>query len=318
MRSKYFRCLNQKDLEKLDSEEKIQYLLDHGLLVKTYSSSGLTETDKFGFSETTISLSNNNLKYEFKPELAKEVYEFLLKHYASGIGTDLIQFKIQFEDETFTLSDKKKRIKGLVYFDAYFKRAIGDRQIGLEYNANNEIVPEKRFKTLFDAREDLIYQLRKLHPIIIDYLLGLKEKFDRKLFETDDVIQNIFSFEYNLSILIYLNKLFDIEDEDFFTPKSIAIQIYENYPDQFYSLKQIEFIEEQLSFKENKFYGYVISRYFSFKKELKIMIPKATLFKEIVNNYFDLNISKIQLSDPNNNEHELRMKLIQHKWKEFN
>jgi hypothetical protein len=316
MENKYLGYLNHKEFTNLNDEEKNKCLLDNGLLEKIYTSSCLNKTDELGVIETYISRSKENLEYEFKPELAKDVYEFLLKHYASGIGADLIQFKIQFENEIFTLSNKKKRKKGLIYFDAYFQRAIGDRQIGLEYNANNEIVPEKRFKTLFNAREDLIYQLRKLHPFIIDYLLGLKEKFDRKLFETDDIIQNIFSFENNLSILIYLNKLFGIEDENLFSPKPISLQIYEKYPDEFASIKQLEFIEQKFNIPSNLSHSYVSSLFLFFKDEV-ISIPAEKKFRAIIIEFFNTDFNRLKVSDSSNEMHQKRIKSIKTEWSEF-
>lgn len=318
MKNRYFKCINQRELEKLNSKQKIQHLLDKDLLVETYNSSNMTETDEFGVVETVISLNKDNLEYKFNPELAKEVYEFLLKHYKNAIGADLAFFNIDFKNETFGLSDKKEKKKGLAYFDNYFKLAIGDRQVGLEYDSDGEIVPEKRFKTLYDTRQDFIFNLQDISTLVIDYLLGLEEKFDRKLFETNVQIQNIFRFENNLSILHSLNKRYNIEKENYFTPKSKAEKIYDEYKDNFTSLKQAEFIETFFSQKAKRKQPEINSLYLFMKDELDPDSLSEKQFKEIIVNYFDNDFnSRLKQVADTNQTHIKRIDKLNSDWEKF-
>jgi hypothetical protein len=245
------------------------------------------------------------------------VFDFLKKHYKNGIGGDLALFNRDFDVETFGLTPQEKRKRGLYYFKKYFELAIGDRQIGMKRNSDGEVVAEKRFKTLQASRMDHINQLRNINNIVLYYLFGSLNRFDVKFYESNQLIQSIFRFENYLSILISLNNKFKFEEEKYFTPKSIAQEIYENYEEHFDSVKQLDFIEQELKIGNNQKHGYVVSLYFYFKKELKSAFPSAVLFQKIINNDFYLNIGRIKLSDPQNENHVLRLKEIERKWKQF-
>jgi hypothetical protein len=317
MESKYFGSIDEKTFKALDLKQQAEYLLDKELLHQIYSSSNLTQTDTLGVFLGEILISDENLEYEFTQELVKTVFDFLKKHYKNGIGGDLALFNRDFDVETFGLTPQEKRKRGLYYFKKYFELAIGDRQIGMKRNSDGEVVAEKRFKTLQASRMDHINQLRNINNIVLYYLFGSLNRFDVKFYESNQLIQSIFRFENYLSILISLNNKFKFEEEKYFTPKSIAQEIYENYEEHFDSVKQLDFIEQELKIGNNQKHGYVVSLYFYFKKELKSAFPSAVLFQKIINNDFYLNIGRIKLSDPQNENHVLRLKEIERKWKQF-
>lgn len=313
---KYLGSLDQNEFEKLDDKAKDELLFNLGLLVRTYGITIPGQTLYDGSFEEIIPLSQQNSEYIFNSDLTEEFYEFIVDHYHHRIGNDLAIFNINFDDETFGLSEKKKRKKGLLYFDIFFKLTIRDRPIGARYDSEQEIRAEKRFKTLFDAKNDLVYQLKESKNILIHYLLGKQEKFDKKLFNSNTLIQSIIKFENNLSILKSLNKRFDIEKEDFFTPISKAKTIYKKYSNDFDSLKQLEFLEQELNDKSNLNHSYVVSLFFFFKEGL-IKIPRENKFRSIINEFFNIDLSRLKVSDSSNEMHQKRLDLIKSKWSKF-
>lgn len=108
MESKFFGSIDENIFETLDKNQQEKYLFERKLLNQVFSSSKLKETDKLGIFTVKIPISEDNLKYNFTKELAKTVYNFLLKHYEAGIGGDLALFNRDFDEKTFGLSPKKK------------------------------------------------------------------------------------------------------------------------------------------------------------------------------------------------------------------
>lgn len=317
MESKYFGSIDEKVFMALDSEQRERYLFEKDLLIQTISSSNSLKTEELGVLLAKGFLSEANFKYMFKHELAKIVFDFLKTHYEAGIGGDLTLFNRDFDIETFGLSEQEKRKRALHHFNTYFELAIGDRQIGMERSSDGETTAEKRFKTLKATQSDFIYELQNINDIVLFYLFGSIDRFDVNFYESNALIQSIFRFENYLSILISLNNKFKFEDENYYSSKSTAQWIYKKHKVHFDSIKQLEFIEQELEIQKNRKHAYIVSLHFYFKKELKSTFPSAVLFQKIINDNFYLDIGKIKLSDPLNENHALRMKEIEEKWKQF-
>ena len=157
--------------------------------------------------------------------------------------------------------------------------------------------------------------LKKENDLIEHYIIGNTSYYTRELLDTHPLLLDIFFFENILAILIDLNKKFKFEIDDVFTPKTKAQLIYEAFPDEFDSLKQLEFIEKQLVDTKKVNRALVVSLFYLFKVELLIQTPSASLFQNIINDYFSLEIGPLKLSDPENLAHKKRLNNLTEKWK---
>ena len=319
MKKTYFGTLNPLELYGLGYDQTDKLLFDKGLMVESYSENIAPSysTEKLGVMTAKIGISKKNLEYKYTAKLANMTFDFILEHYKAGVGGDNILFNRHFEDETYGLSKIEKRRIGLDYFNKYFNLAKGDIQIGLEYNPEKEVVSEKRFKTLFRIRESFKYRLQGYNSLVLPYLFGYLDYFNREVFESTPFLVDMFKFENNLSILISLNTKFKFEEDSIFTPKTIAQNIYEEYSKEFHSLKQLEFIELLLSNENNKIHSYIVSLFFFFKKDLQYKVPSAKVFQKLINKNFNLTIGGIKLSDSKNLEHLKRLKSIKEVWTKF-
>lgn len=187
----------------------------------------------------------------------------------------------------------------------------------MEYNSDGKIGAEKRFATLYATRNDFINHLKEINNLVLYYLFGSIDRFDINLYNSNELIQSIFKFENYLSILISLNNKFKFEQENYFTPKSIAQQILEKNERYFKSIKLLDFIEQELQIANNRNFSYVVSLFYYFKKELKSDFPSASKFREIINDNFDLDVGRIKLSDSSNDSHKQRLSEIEKKWRKF-
>jgi hypothetical protein len=319
MKYKYFGILNPTEIDPLDLKQMDLYLLGKGLMVESYRSQVLNNlsTKEIGAGKVRIEVSNKTLSYLYFDDISQTVFEFLIEHYKAALVAEKAIFTRDFDNETFGLSKLKKKKKGLEYFNKYFDLAKEDQQIGLEYNSAGEMEAEKRFKTLFKVKESFKYQLRQQNNLVLAFLIGHLDYFDKEVFKSTPFLVKLFRFENILSILIYLNTKFKFEEDTIFKPKTKAQNIYEHYLTEFNSLKQLEFIEQQLSIKSNINHAFIVSLFFFFKKELVIKIPSAKLFKEIINTHFNSNIGGIKLSDLENKEHLKRLKKLNEVWSKF-
>ena len=316
MENKYFGIIDENNLRNLNYEELEKYLIKKQLLQPVHSISITPEkTNDIGQLRAAFEISPKNFSNIYYQEITNEVIQFLLSHYKAGIGGNKAIFNRDFDDETFGLSKLEKKKVALDYFNKYFNLAKGITEVGLRYNSEMETVAEKRFQTLKRINNSFYCDIQNFdNNLVLAYLIGLKDYFDRELFETDPFILEMFQFENNLSILIRINNEFKFEEEDVFTAKNKAKIIFEEYNDKFQSLKQVEFIEQKLKNIANQNHSFVVSLFFFFKKEIKIKTPSAKIFQEIINNNFKHNFGEIKLSDPQNSEHKKRLKKLHLEW----
>ena len=184
----------------------------------------------------------------------------------------------------------------------------------MEYDENRNLKSENYFNKLNRSRIFIQNNLKYEIELLTAYLIGDLDYFNRNLFESNKVISEMFDFENDLLILVELNKIFGFTEDNVFTPKTIAENIYNDYPENFESLKQLLFIEHKLKDIANQNHSFVVSLFFFFKKDIKIKTPSARIFQEIINNNFNHNFGKIKLSDPENLEHKKRIKKLHLEW----
>lgn len=319
MKYKYFGTIRPEDLEPLYSKKSESFLFNKGLLEQCFSVSGedAKPTKVIGETRTVVEISDRNLSYKYTDDLAVSVFEFLLERYKDLIGTEKVLFNRDFKNESFGLSKDEKKKIGLAHFNRHFDFAIGDTEIGLEYNKEGEIFAENRFKTLFDIRESFKNHLKEQNSLVIAYLIGYLNFFDRELYESNPYLKQIFKFENILSILISLNREFQFEKEDIFTPKSIAETIYEDYQGVFESLEQLQFIEKQILKQKVVKRALILSLFDLFSNELTLKIPSGELFGKIINFHYNFKFGVIKLNGYESVTHINRVKILKKEWEIF-
>jgi hypothetical protein len=304
MKQEYFGILTEKMNNSFSHDEMETFLVEKKILEIVFPLRYIK--DKKTLEKSSIERVNrvylNEIHYDFSSELVHDIHQFLLNKFFKGaLEVNLMMFNQNFGANTYGLSQKKKRKEALKNFDKLFFEII-------------ESNTEKRLVSLKLKRDLIINKLKRKNPLINNYLFGNNTFFTRELIDKDSLLLEIFEFENKLAILIDLNKKFKFEEDDVFTPKTKAQTIFEEYKDEFHSLKQIEFIEKKLKDLANQNHAFVVSLFFFFKKEIKIKTPSAKIFQEIVNTNFNHNFGEIKLSDPQNLEHQKRLKKIHQEW----
>lgn len=312
MKTNFYGIIDEVEFQKLSEHQKEQILLDKHLLTAYCSAKNENNSLSFSFA---LEISKENLEYSFKFELLQCIYNFLIDHY-KRVGANEVIFNQNFDDETFGLSFEQKKVIALIYFNQFFKSVQSGTSIGLD--SDNEIIgAEKRFKTLLMIRRNYINELQDERTLVLNYLFGNIEYFEDELHKSNKLIADIFRFENHLSILLSLNNRFEFEEENYFTPKSIAQQIYEKYEMYFDSLKQLNFIEKQLSNQKKIKRAFLVSLFCFFSKKLEIDFPTGRIFTNIINEYYNLNIGEISNPDSPSKKNEIRVKQFQNDWKYF-
>jgi hypothetical protein len=297
-------------------DEILNYLSDNKICEKIKIqpfSEKLTKTNVLGIFSAKCDPQEINYGHNFNNDLLNEFYSFLLKHYKSGLG-DFIMVNLELSDETFGMVFNKKRKIALKYFKINYKRISIPPSFKMKFDENRNIIPSSNFESLQRKRKSLIAALCNEINLVIPYLASDIDFFDRNLFENNKIIKEIFDFENKLKILIQLNKEYRFEKDDIFTPKTKSQIIFEKYTNDFHSLEQIDFIEQNLKDLANQNHAFVVSLFFFFKKKIKIKTPSAKIFQEIINIHFNNSFGEIKLSDPLNLEHTKRLEKINQEW----
>ena len=229
-----------------------------------------------------------------------------MTHYKAGLGSH-INFNLKFYQDTFGLNFSESKKIAQECFKIYYNNIQINPSFNLKIDKNRNIIPATNFESLKRHKEYLLLNLERKSELIIPYLAGDNEYFKRTLFENNSMIKEIFEFENNLKILIELNRRFKFEHDDIFTPKPKSKLIFEEYSNQFHSLKQIEFIENQIASYEKVNRAFIISLFDFFSGSLNIKTPSAKLFREIINEYFSFNFSEIGLNGSEGEKHRQRI-----------
>jgi hypothetical protein len=317
MKPKYFEII-PNDVHEI--YEIINHLCKIKLCTKVEVSSAtalLEKTDTLGVVKSKNYLGNLSEGLVFKKELIIEVYGFFLNHYKRGLS-DTTLVHLNLSNDTFGLNLEETRKVAIDYFKRIFKSIFPTNPMDFTFDADRNVIPATKFESLHRKRKHFINNLEKEIDLLLPYLVGDLDFYNRGLFEKNSYLKEVFQFENALKTLIDLNNKFQIEQEDIFTPKSIAQIIFDNYPEDFYSLQQLEFIEEQLNDSANKTYSYIFSLLFFFKNKLNKKIPKETVFRKIMNQYFKANLKGIlKTSDSSSKANQRRLENIQKDWLQF-
>lgn len=319
MKQKYFGIIPE-ELNYIDKAKELEeFLISEKVLTQVRKGRNIesSKTDNLGELKIIVELDPKNVGYEFTNSFVKEVYKFLLKHYKNGLGK-IHLFNNDFRNETFGKKESEKREIALEHFNKIYPIWTANLVTVMEYDEDHNLKSENYFNKLNRSRIFIQNNLKYEIELLTAYLIGGLDYFNRNLFESNKIISEMFDFENDLLILIELNKRYGFTEDKVFIPKTIAENIYSDYPENFESLKQLQFIEEKLTIEGNRKPSYIVSLYFFFQsEEVNLKIPKEINFREILLHYFDLKLKRLKVSDSSNNKHQLRMRTIKNEWFEF-
>tara|TARA_R110001592_G_C13095826_1_gene743784 strand:- start:542 stop:1504 length:963 start_codon:yes stop_codon:yes gene_type:complete len=315
-KKQYYKILPNQLYKTNNQDIIIKHLVENNICEKftTHQYSGNFEkTDVLGefYSKSRRTKIYDSLIYS--NEVINEFYSFLLTHYRAGLGQHII-FNLKLHQEIFGLSYTKSKKIALSYFEVYYNQIPVNPSFKLKFDEIRNIIPATKFESLKRYKDCLFLNLENKSELIIPYLAGEDNYYNRDLFENNSMIKEIFEFENNLKILIELNNKYQFEKDDIFTPKPKAELIYEDYSDDFHSIEQIQFIEKQFLNEKNRNYSFVVSLFYFFINEIQIKMPSADLFNEIISTNFNFTFSKIKLNDPSNLNHKKRVNKLKKEW----
>jgi hypothetical protein len=317
MKKKQYYKILPNQIYKTNNQNLInEFLIANNICeeVTCHSYSGNFErTDVLGeyYSNSRRNKIQNKLIYS--SEVINEFYSFLLNHYKAGLGQH-IPLNLKLYKDTFGLNFTESKKIALSYFVVYYNEIPFNPSFKLKFDEIRNIIPATKFESLKRYKDYLFLNLKNKSELIIPYLAGEDNYYNRDLFENNSMIKEIFEFENNLKILIELNNKYQFEKDDIFTPKPKAELIYEDYSDDFNSIEQIQFIEKQFLNEKNRNYSFVVSLFYFFINEIQIKMPSADLFNEIISTNFNFTFSKIKLNDPSNLNHKKRVNKLKKEW----
>lgn len=319
MKIHFYNTLPLSIYETNDLESITEYIIskNYGNKYISHESSGVfEETNKLG--EYSINKSDKQVKEKFiyTNAVSQEFYKYLLNHYSAGLGNNIL-FNLDLEEDVFGLDKNERKKIGLKYFNFYYNKVPNKIGLKFKFDENRLVVPNTKFEYLKRYQETLINNLDYELELIIPFLAGDNNYYNKNLFDNNTTIKNIFEFENNLKILIELNNQFKLEENDVFATKPISKIIYQKYAEKFHSLKQVEFIENQILKTEKINRAFAICLYDFFNNVLCITMPSAKVFGEIINSYFNFDFSTLKLNGNESNTHRNRVKKIKKDWDNF-
>ena len=319
IKKKYYNILPNRLYRTNNIDLIADYLIEKNICERFISKSisgKFEKTDRLGEWSSKGQLYQTDDILIYSNKVVRELYTFLLTHYKAGLG-DHITFNLKFYQDTFGLNFSESKKIALEYFNIYYNNISINPSFNLKIDDNRNIIPATNFESLKRHKEYLFLNLEKKSELIIPYLAGDNEYFNRSLFENNSMIREIFEFENNLKIILELNRKYQLEDDDIFTPKPKSKLIFEEYSNQFHSLKQIEFIVHQIESYEKVNRAFIISLFDFFSGSLKIKTPSAKLFGEIINEHFGFNFSEIGLNGSEGDKHRQRIETFKKDWEIF-
>lgn len=320
MKNKQYYSVLPKKLYKTNNLDLIiEHLIENNICNKFTShqySGNFEKTAVLGeyYSKSKVSKIYDSIIYN--KEIIKEFYNFLLTHYKAGLGQH-IPFNLKIYQDTFGLNYTESKKIALEYFDIYYNEIPINPSFKLKFDKYRNIIPATKFESLSRYKDCLYLNLEDKTDLIIPYLAGDNDYYNRDKFENNSMIKEIFEFENSLKILLELNNKYQFEEDNIFTPPPISKIIYEEYSNQFHSLKQVEFIENQITSIEKVDRAFIVSLFDFFSRELKIKRPSGKIFGKIINDYFSFNFGKIKLNGSEGDSHFTKIDSLKKEWESF-
>ncbi|PCJ98700.1 MAG: hypothetical protein COA50_00185 [Flavobacteriaceae bacterium] len=293
---------------KMNEDNQNKHLFESLVYIHNYSISTLLKHDDEipGLASIILPLSNDNLTYIPTDELTDQFYSFILEQYEAFLKGYPVMFDIEFNNECFGVSEKKKRKLALIQFNEIFS---------MLFKKNAPII-DNRFKALKNRKDHLKGSLATQRNLVLEFLIGNRAKFNRKTFENNIVLQETIEFEGKLEILLHLNNTYKFELDYYFGETAALLEKYNTIQNPTFDFVIFLFIHNCITSIEKYTHSYVVSLYFFLKKH-KLIQETADNFCTIINDQYELQIGAIKLSDDTNKEHEKRVNYYENKWNEY-
>jgi hypothetical protein len=319
MENKYFGILTKEMYNNFSEDELHNFLNDNNLIqgVASLKFAEKRDTNEVNGVEIVFRGCISDRTYTYSNSLINKLYLFLKGYMIGAIETNLMMFNRDFEIKTYGYSNKKKKKIALKEFNRLFYELCEKNEIGFDINSNNDIGAAKRLPTLMQTQKHLIGVLKDENDLSANYIFGDINYFTRELFDKTPYLQLVFEFENKLSILVDLNKKFQFEEDDVFIKKPKSELIFEDYQNEFDSLKQIQFIEHQIVSKEKINRAFIVSLFDFLTNKLKIKTPAAESFGKIINSYFGFTFGEVKLNGSEGDLHSKRIEKIKKEWEDF-
>ncbi|QRM89319.1 hypothetical protein FG167_08755 [Lacinutrix sp. WUR7] len=317
MEYEYFGITDEKKFLELNDKERLDYFINNNIFKQSYALNfnGIPEPSQTGKISLNMELSQDHLEYSFVKEIGAEIYHFLLKSYKLYLGANVVFFQRDFESEIYGLNNDDKRKKGLYYFNEFYKKFGNNLNSKMHFNSKGKRELEARFATLKREQKALESLLLNDFDLVCNFLLGVQGYFNKELYENNELIKQLFYFENNLQILLYLNNTFKYEENEWFSENSISQKIYKDNEQGFASKKVVEFIEFVFSNPLNRKRNFGLAVFHSMK-ELELINCSAKQFKELCNTNFKCEFKNLQLGNPSNS-HLKKVENFKKQWGEF-
>lgn len=321
MNNKQFYNIIPKHLSKTNDIKLItKYLIEKNICQEFIDHKylgNLQKTNKLGELYSKNRLSKIYKKITYSKEVITEFYNFLLTHYKFGLGQNIL-FNLDFNEDVFGLSlDESKKIASK-YFKLYYNKIPIHPSLTLKVDKDRNVIPTPYFESLKKYKETLLNKIEDKSELVIPYLAGNDNYYNRPLFENNEIIKEIFEFENNLKILLELNKKYQFEKVDIFNPTSKSERIYTENINYFDSIKQVQFIENQIYSQKNVNRAFIKCLFDFFRNKLKINTPSGKRFGDVINNYYNFSFGEIKLNGNEGATHEDTIKKIKKEWEIFN
>lgn len=297
MKYKYFEIINGEKFLNLQEEEMFSLLEEKGLLdIHNILNYGFPSKERAGIVEIYGEITPEKGSSTFIQAIGLEMYKFLLLQYSRFIGTEFLLFRKKIETETFGFSNDQKREIGLQYFNLYFYECCNesDQQLKIVNEGKNLGGIESRFITLLRKKESLIYELRGTQELILSYLFGDLDFFNRELVDKSALIRKILILENNYEKLRFLNDQFQFETELDDFDYLVSHEVYKRHHNEFDSIKVVQFIERTLYDPAKKKRAYVLAL-FKFLNESDLINLTSILFCKICNDNFECKLKDLDL-----------------------
>jgi hypothetical protein len=307
MDNNYFGIVTHPEFPEWDEDTQNQYLLEIGYFTFKLSSVAMPVKNLKvpGEFNCSFQFNPNNKIYICNTELQKNIYNYILERYISYLKVFPLKFFIAFKDSTFGLDTEEARKIALDEFN-------------IIYN-NLDIEPislKDRFELLHLERKYYISEISEEREIALAYLTGDEDFFNVALYESNQSLQGILSFEGSLEILLELNKKYNFETDIYFDENAVLFEKFKNIKCSSITFEVFKFINYQIKTLKKSKRSELVSLYF-FLKKIELFSETEKKFREMINDHFLPISAELKLADSTNKNHIKRMGLLKIEWDNF-
>lgn len=308
MKLTLFGSIKDEAFYKLDAIGQNKILEKKGILKKTEVTNNQVKIESPIQGQTIYGIRYDKIieVYQNSDKLNFEIHTFLLNRYHPYIGLEPELFKAEFKNLTFGLSKKKTYKHALENFNEIFETIINR---GIDKYKN-------KFQVLYERREQFKQDINKEREIILNYLKGDINFFDKNLYHQSQYLMDFVEFEERLSVLLFLNETFSFEENLYFGKNRELIELYSTIENPSFNFTVFKFINQYISNISEYKHAHLVSLYF-FLKKANLIRETEEDFRQILENLYQDQIRLLKLSDPKNRQHKKRIEELQNQWDEF-